>query len=57
MSKLNQVTKQEALEAIDYFHTHGFVEQLRSDEQYYCEILLKTVGNIYGIELVNELNK
>ena len=57
MSKLNQVTKKEALEAIDYFHTHGFVEQLRSDEQYYCEILLKTVGNFYGIELVNELNK
>jgi hypothetical protein len=51
MSKLNEVTKKEALDAIDYFHTHGFVEQLRSDERYYCEALLKTVGNFYGLKL------
>jgi hypothetical protein len=51
MKKINSVTRSEAMEAIDYLHTNGFVEEMTSDKKYYTEILLKTVANFYGIDL------
>jgi hypothetical protein len=51
MCKLNKVTKKEAMDAIEYLHANGFVEEMTSDKKYYTEILLKTVANFYGISL------
>jgi hypothetical protein len=48
---INKVTKEEVLDAIQYLHTEGFVEEMNSDKQYYTEILLKKVANIYNINL------
>lgn len=48
---INKVTKEEVLDAIQYLHTEGFVEEMSSDKQYYTEILLKKVANIYNINL------
>ena len=49
---INKVTKEECMEAIDYLHTDGFVEEMTSDKKYYTEILLKKVANIYKIKLI-----
>jgi len=48
---LNTVTKEECLEAIDYLHANGFVEEMTSDKKYYTEILLKKVANSLFIKL------
>ena len=50
---INKVTKKECLDALDYFHAQGFIEQAGcSDVQYYCKILMKKVANDYRLELV-----
>ena len=50
---INKVTKKECLDALDYFHAQGFIEQAGcSDVQYYCKILMKKVANDYKLELV-----
>lgn len=55
MNKLNQVpTKQDCLDAIEYLHVHGVVEEMTTDKKYYVEILLRKVANIYGMVLTNE---
>tara|TARA_B100001063_G_C16376434_1_gene363318 strand:- start:254 stop:412 length:159 start_codon:yes stop_codon:yes gene_type:complete len=48
---INKVKKEEVLDAIEYLHTQGFVEEMNSDKRYYTEILLKKVANIYNINL------
>lgn len=54
--QLNKVSKDKVIEALDYFWTDGFLEELKSDEQYYVKILLKAAANNYRIKLydVNE---
>jgi hypothetical protein len=55
MNKSNQVpTKQDCLDAIEYLHVHGVVEEMTTDKKYYVEILLRKVANIYGMVLTNE---
>ena len=56
---INKVTKEEVMDAIEYLHTQGFVEEMGRDKQYYTEILLKKIGNVYNINLGldNNLNK
>ena len=50
---INKVSKKECLDAINYFHASGYIEQIGcSDAEYYCKILLKKVANNYNIELV-----
>ena len=50
---INKVSKKECLDALDYFHAQGFIEQAGcSDVQYYCKILMKKVANDYRLELV-----
>jgi len=51
MTKPNTVTKKEVMEAINYLHANGFVEEMTTDKKYYTEILLKSAGNFYGIDL------
>ena len=48
---INKVTKQECIEAIEYLHAQGFVEEMTSDKKYYVEILLKKVANDYNLNL------
>ena len=55
MSKqINEVSKEDCLEAIDYLFTNGYTQEMTSDKQYYTEILLKKVANDYNIKLVFE---
>ena len=48
---INQVSKKECMEAINYLWGTGATMQMTSDQQYYTEILLKKVANAYSIEL------
>jgi len=51
MAGINRVTKKECLDAIDYLHVEGFVEEMTSDKKHYVQILLKKVANDYNIRL------
>tara|TARA_B100000768_G_C11102063_1_gene299555 strand:- start:305 stop:466 length:162 start_codon:yes stop_codon:yes gene_type:complete len=51
MQNINKVTKEECMDAIDYLHVNGFVEEMTTDKRYYVEILLKKVANDYKIDL------
>ena len=49
----HKVSSKECLDAIEYFHTMGMIENcMSSDEVYYVKILLKKVANDYKITLV-----
>ena len=48
---LNQVTKKECMDALEYLFTEGFVDEMGSDKKYYTTILIKRVANSYGIKL------
>ncbi len=48
---VNQVTKEDVMDAIEYLHVQGFVEEMTTDKKYYVEILLKRVANIYNLDL------
>lgn len=48
---VNKVNKQDCMDAIEYLHTQGFVEEMTTDKKYYVEILLKKVANDYDINL------
>tara|TARA_R110000824_G_C15205352_1_gene676109 strand:- start:445 stop:603 length:159 start_codon:yes stop_codon:yes gene_type:complete len=47
----NKVTKEDCMEAIEYLHVQGFVEEMTTDKKYYTEILLKKVANDYKLDL------
>ncbi len=51
MQNTNKVTKEDCMDAIDYLHVNGFVEEMTTDKRYYVEILLKKVANDYKIDL------
>ena len=51
MKNVNKVTKAECMEAINYLHVNGFVEEMTTDKKYYVEILLKKVANDYNLNL------
>ena len=51
---LNNVTKEECMDAIEYLFTEGFVDEMGSDKRHYTTSLLKKVANDYGIELAWE---
>ena len=54
---INKVKKSEVMDAIEYLHVQGFVEEMTTDKKYYTEILLKKVANFYNINLgLNEDN-
>ena len=48
---INNVTKEECLDAIEYLFVQGFVDEMTTDKKYYTNILLKKVANDYGIKL------
>jgi len=50
-NQINKVTKKEIDDAIEYLHIEGFVDEMTSDKKYYVEVLLKAVGNQYGLNL------
>lgn len=47
----HSVTKKQVLDAIKYFHVMDMLEDLKTDERYYVEILLRKVANDYKILL------
>jgi len=52
MSKqINEVSKDDCLEAIEYLFSQAFVNDMNSDQRYYTKILLKKVANDYKIKL------
>ena len=51
---LNNVTKSECLDAIEYLFVEGFVDEMTSDKKYYTTILLKKVANDYNLNLIWE---
>ena len=52
MKMLNEVSKKECMDAIDYLFVGGFVDEMTSDKKYYTTILLKKVANVYKKELI-----
>ena len=51
MKNINNVSKKEVLEAINYYFTNGFSEELTSDKKYYVNILLKQCANTVKLNL------
>ncbi len=51
---INQVTKKECIEAIDYLWGMGMSQEMSSDKKHYTEILLRRVANMYNIKLSEE---
>ena len=51
MKNINNVSKKEVLEAINYYFTNGFSEELTSDKKYYVNILLKQCANTVNLKL------
>ena len=45
------VTKKDCMEAIDYLHGLGMIDNMRGDEAHYTMILLKKVARIYKLNL------
>ena len=52
---MSKPTKKECMEAIDYFFTEGFIDELTSDKKYYTVILLNKVASDYNIKLEWEI--
>ena len=48
---INNVTKKEVIDAMEYFFKEGFINELTSDKYYYTKILLNKVANDYKIKL------
>ena len=46
---LNKVTKKECIEAIEYLHVQGFVEEMTSDKKHYVKTLLNKVEKHYNL--------
>ena len=51
MKNINNVSKKEVLEAINYYFVMGFSEELTSDKKYYVDILLKQCANTVNLKL------
>ena len=51
MTQVNQVTRKEVREAIEYLHENGYVEEMSRDQQHYTEILLKAAANTLNMDL------
>ena len=56
MSRNIMSSKKECMEAIDYFFTEGFIDELTSDKKYYTMILLNKVASDYNIKLQWEVS-
>ena len=48
---INNVTKKEVIDAMEYFFVEGFIDELTSDKKHYTKILLNKVANDYKIKL------
>ena len=48
---MTRVKRSEVMDALEYFHGAGYIEQLRRDEQYYVNILMNFEAQRCDIEL------
>lgn len=46
-----KVTREEVMSALQYLYGTGATEQMRTDEKYYTEILIKFAANRIGVDL------
>ena len=44
---LEEPTKEECIDAIDYLYGHGFVDEMTTDKKYYVLVLVAKVMNDY----------
>jgi hypothetical protein len=53
---MTKVKRSEVMDALEYFHGAGYIEQLRSDEQYYVNILMNFAAQRcqYRISIVRQ---
>ena len=49
--QLNKVSKKETMDALDYFWSEGFIDELKHDQRYYVKILLRVAANKHRIKL------
>ena len=49
----HSVTKSEVMDAINYFHGIGMINNLHGDAEHYVKILLRKVANDYKILLTH----
>ena len=50
----HSVTKEDVMDAIEYLHVQGFVDDMNYDQQHYVKILLRKAANVYKILLEDE---
>lgn len=48
---MTRVKRSEVMDALEYFHGAGYIEQLRSDDQYYVDILMRFAASRCDVEL------
>ncbi len=53
----HKVSKSEVLDAIDYFHGIGMIQNQSGDSKHYLEILLRKVANDYKLLLTYDGGK
>jgi len=46
-----KVTRQEVLDALDYFHGIGMIDNLHGDANHYCNILMQFAAKRCGVIL------
>lgn len=44
--------KDQVMEALEYFHGGGYIENLSGDSRHYTEILMEFAAKKYNVELV-----
>ena len=49
---MTRVKKSEVMNALQYFHSTGYIENLYGDGRHFTEILMKFAAQKYNIELV-----
>ena len=49
---MTRVKKSEVMDALNYFHGTRYIEQLKSDNEYYVTILMKFAAQRCDVELV-----
>ena len=48
---MEKATKKQCIEALEYFYSYGFINELTTDKKYYVEILITKVAETLNIEL------
>jgi hypothetical protein len=47
----SRVKRQDVIDALEYFHGMGMIDNLRGDEEHFCKILMQFAATRCGITL------